>query len=210
MKPAPYLLSWLSGLASHKCRCPSMMNSSSPPSVLNTASLPVVRTPAAWRTPPRQGRLGMQWGHGAGSRHQCDPPVRRIPRGGTCRWKGVRHRLPPEVPIGRRLTARTACVCSASAQCAAPRLLTRSGGAGCDADHRRRRRLRARQSPRSRGPDLVEVNPAANRSDGAAWGGANTQTPPAAIEMVNEGGENFCADPKEHDCLHRGPLRNGS
>src|SRR5262249_17401914 len=57
MNPAPYLLSWLSGLASHKCRCPSMMNSSSPPSVLNTASPSLVKVIRPPRN-PRCNRVG--------------------------------------------------------------------------------------------------------------------------------------------------------
>src|SRR5215470_17264402 len=39
MNPAPYLLAWFSGLASHRWRCPSMMKISSPFAVLNMVRL---------------------------------------------------------------------------------------------------------------------------------------------------------------------------
>jgi hypothetical protein len=41
-----------------------------------------------------------------------------------------------------------------------------------------------------------------NLQDEALWGSANTQTPPLAIEMVNEGAEKLSCDPEQrHDRL---------
>src|SRR5262245_29784165 len=93
MNPALYLLSWFSGLASHKCRCPSMTNSSSPPSVLNTAS-PFLVKGARPHGGPRRDRVSYG--------RQCEAGTRVLlrfrvaPRVGLAGGGRPRHRLPPQ------------------------------------------------------------------------------------------------------------------
>src|SRR5262245_57472800 len=57
--------------------------------------------------------------------------------------------------------------------------------------------------PPDDGPDLATVEAAYSEPAGEAlWGSANTQTPPPAIEMVNEGAEKLSCDPEQrHDRL---------
>src|SRR5262249_11718747 len=74
MNPAPYLLAWFSGLASHRCICPSMMKSSSPPLVLNTAS-PFLVKAAQPRGGPRRDGSSYEFGGVRTSGHHSVPRV---------------------------------------------------------------------------------------------------------------------------------------
>src|SRR5262249_29679148 len=87
MKPAPYLLAWFSELASHKCICPSMMKSSSPPLVLNTAS-PSLAKVAQLHDAPRRDRFSYEFGGVRKSGHNSFPRVPVVHRVGSADTSG--------------------------------------------------------------------------------------------------------------------------
>src|SRR5262245_32669845 len=91
MNPAPYLLAWFAGLASHRWTCPSMMKSSSPASVLNTVSPSLVKVS---RPPdgPHRDRSRSGWRHRRARRGVI---ARARYAAGRLRWEGPGHTILP-------------------------------------------------------------------------------------------------------------------